>query len=113
MRLRYYHVDAFTTEPFRGNPAGVCPLEKWLPDETLRRIAAENNLSETAFFIREKDFFHLRWFTPEIEVDLCGHATLATAMVISSELGHPRPTIVFTTLTGRLAAAKPGTSIAL
>jgi len=113
MRLRYYHVDAFTAEPFKGNPAGVCPLEKWLPDETLRRIAAENNLSETAFFIREKDFFHLRWFTPEIEVDLCGHATLATAMVIFSELGQAGPSIEFQTLSGRLAAAKRGNIIEL
>jgi predicted PhzF superfamily epimerase YddE/YHI9 len=106
MRLPYYHVDAFTGALFGGNPAGVCPLEKWLPDDVLQRIAAENNLSETAFFTREAVFFHLRWFTPEVEMDLCGHATLAPAHVLFTELGHQRETVRFQTRSGSLAASR-------
>jgi PhzF family phenazine biosynthesis protein len=75
MRIPYYQVNAFTTETFGGNPAGVCPLQDWPADALLQRIAAENNLSETAFFTREDGFYRLRWFTPVTEVDLCGHAT--------------------------------------
>ena len=82
MKIPIYQADAFTGELFRGNPAAVCPLDEWLPDETLQAIAAENNLSETAFFIPRGKDYHLRWFTPAIEVDLCGHATLATAHVL-------------------------------
>jgi predicted PhzF superfamily epimerase YddE/YHI9 len=92
MRIPYYQVNAFTAAAFGGNPAGVCPLQHWLPDELLQRIASENNLSETAFFTREEDVFHLRWFTPVLEVDLCGHATLAPAFVLFSELGHHKAT---------------------
>jgi len=88
MRIPYYHVDAFTTRTFRGNPAGFCVLEEWLPDTILQQIAAENNLSETAFLKREGDGFELRWFTPLTEVDLCGHATLASAFVLFTELGQ-------------------------
>ncbi|HDZ40004.1 MAG TPA: PhzF family phenazine biosynthesis protein, partial [Marinobacter sp.] len=81
MKHPIYQVDAFTSQIFKGNPAAVMPLEKWLPDETLQALAAENNLSETAFFVRESGAggsdFHIRWFTPNIEVPLCGHATLA------------------------------------
>ena len=106
MRIPYYHVDAFTAETFAGNPAGVCMLEQWLPDATLHQIAAENNLSETAFFTREDGFFHLRWFTPEVEVDLCGHATLAPAFVLFAELGHAEPTLRFQTRSGWLAATR-------
>src|SRR5882762_9363631 len=113
MLLPYYQVDAFTAEIFRGNPAGVCPLERWLPDDTLQRIAAENNLSETAFFTREKDFFHLRWFTPVVEVELCGHATLAPAFVLFSELHHPEPEVRFQTKSGWLIAARVGDLIEL
>jgi WD40 repeat protein len=79
MRIPYYHVDAFTGSIFSGNPAGVCPLPRWLPDALLQSIAAENNLSETAFFTQEAGPLNLRWFTPALEVDLCGHATLAAA----------------------------------
>src|SRR5262249_54368951 len=104
MRLPYYHVDAFTGTLFSGNPAGVCPLEKWLPDEILQRVATENNLSETAFFTREADFFHLRWFTPEVEV--CGHATLAPAHVLFSELGYQKKTVRFQTKSGWLSATR-------
>jgi PhzF family phenazine biosynthesis protein len=88
MRQALYQVDAFTREVFRGNPAAVCPLERWLPEATMQSIAAENNLSETAFFVREGDGYHLRWFTPAVEVDLCGHATLASAWVLFNKLGH-------------------------
>ncbi|HYR57935.1 MAG TPA: PhzF family phenazine biosynthesis isomerase, partial [Chthoniobacteraceae bacterium] len=87
MRVPYFQVDAFTSRVFGGNPAGVCPLDAWLPDETLRDIAAENNLSETAFIVARDGAFDLRWFTPTIEVDLCGHATLAAAFVLFTELG--------------------------
>jgi PhzF family phenazine biosynthesis protein len=76
MRLPLYQVDAFTGDLFGGNPAAVCPLARWLPDATMQAIAAENNLSETAFFVRDGDGYRLRWFTPTVEVDLCGHATL-------------------------------------
>jgi len=106
MRLPYYHVDAFTGKLFSGNPAGVCSLEQWLPDEVLQRIAAENNLSETAFFKRQPDFFELRWFTPTVEVDLCGHATLAPAHVLFAELGHVDNTVRFQTRSGLLTATR-------
>src|SRR5215470_399947 len=83
MRIPMYQIDAFASHLFRGNPAAVCPLDRWLPDETLQAVAAENNLSETAFYVQNGEGrYHLRWFTPAIEVDLCGHATLATAYVI-------------------------------
>jgi PhzF family phenazine biosynthesis protein len=82
MKLRLYQVDAFTNKLFAGNPAAVCPLEKWLPDELLQNIAAENNLAETAFYVKNNDQYEIRWFTPAVEVDLCGHATLASAKVL-------------------------------
>jgi len=108
MKLPYYHVDAFTDACFSGNPAGVCVLETWLPDEILQRIAAENNLSETAFFIQEKSGFDLRWFTPAVEVDLCGHATLAAASVIFRYLNYAGPVIAFSSKSGPLAVAREG-----
>ncbi len=86
VKLRLYQVDAFAHRPFTGNPAAVCPLDAWIDDATMLAIAAENNLSETAFFVREGDGFALRWFTPKIEVELCGHATLASAFVILTRL---------------------------
>ena len=82
MRIPLYHVDAFADGPFTGNPAAVCPLAGWLPAETMQAIAAENNLPETAFLVAEGEAWRLRWFTPTVEVDLCGHATLAAAYVI-------------------------------
>ena len=82
MNLQIFQVDAFTSKPFGGNPAAVIPLSDWLPDETMQKIAAENNLSETAFFVKNGDRYDIRWFTPTIEVNLCGHATLACAHVI-------------------------------
>ena len=86
MNLQIFQVDAFTSKPFGGNPAAVVPLTEWLPTETMFKIAAENNLSETAFFVKEGDRYHIRWFTPEVEVNLCGHATLASSHVIFNEL---------------------------
>jgi len=82
MRIPFYHVDAFAGRPFAGNPAAVCPLEAWLSDATLQAIAAEHNLSETAFYVARGTHYELRWFTPEVEIDLCGHATVASAHVI-------------------------------
>ena len=86
MKLQIFQVDAFTSAAFGGNPAAVVPLDEWLPEHTMLKIAAENNLSETAFFVKEGDRYHIRWFTPTIEVNLCGHATLATSHVIFNEL---------------------------
>jgi len=109
MTIDIYQVDAFTTELFHGNPAAVCPLKEWLPFDTLLNIAKENNLAETAFFVHKQDNrFHLRWFTPEIEMDLCGHATLATAFVISHCLNHEFDTMIFETLSGDLLVKKIG-----
>ena len=98
MRLPLYQIDAFTGELFSGNPAAVCPLERWLPDVTMQAIAAENNLAETAFFVRDGDGYALRWFTPTVEVDLCGHATLASGFVIMSFLDPGREAVSFHTV---------------
>lgn len=107
MRVSLYQIDAFTEELFRGNSAAICPLEKWLDDETLQNIAVENNLAETAFFVQlSEDHFHLRWFTPEIEMDLCGHATLASAFVIFEELGFDGEEVRFDTKSGLLTVKK-------
>lgn len=102
MKLRLYQVDAFARRLFEGNPAAVCPLEAWLDDAVLQAIAAENNLSETAFFVPQADGFRLRWFTPAAEVDLCGHATLASAHVLFECLGFAGPEITFDTRSGPL-----------
>lgn len=106
MELSIYQLDAFTDKLFQGNPAAVCPLPDWLPDCKLQAIAEENNLSETAFFVPGKEDFHIRWFTPSQEVDLCGHATLASAQVIFQELGHPRDKIQFQSKSGKLLVQK-------
>src|SRR6476620_5437461 len=100
MNLQIFQVDAFTSEPFHGNPAAVVPLEALLPDETMIGIAAENNLAETAFFVKRGDRFDLRWFTRTLEVDLCGHATLASAFVLYGGLGFDAPEIRFDTKSG-------------
>ena len=102
MKLPLYQIDAFTDTLFKGNPACVVPLQTWLPDETLLHLAKENAVAETAFFIDHGDTVHLRWFTPEIEMDLCGHATLATAHVLKTELQDIRTSITFETLSGPL-----------
>lgn len=97
MTIPIYQADAFTDKLFGGNPAAVCPLQQWLPDETMQKIAAENNLAETAFFIPRGHEFELRWFTPQLEIDLCGHATLATAHIIFTQLGYQADVINFHT----------------
>ena len=111
---RYFVVDAFTSRPFSGNPAAVVPLEQWKDDQWLQNVAMEMNLSETAFFVRDGDGFHLRWFTPKVEVDLCGHATLATAKIIS-HLGMVEEgrEIGFASRSGRLVARVGGEMIEL
>jgi PhzF family phenazine biosynthesis protein len=113
MEIPIYQVDAFTSTVFSGNPAAVCPLEKWLPDATMQAIAAENNLSETAYFVRNGGVFHLRWFTPACEVDLCGHATLASAYVLFHELRELGNTLRFETKSGELAVRRDGDRLAL
>ena len=97
MRLPIYQVDAFTDSLFAGNPAAVCPLEAWLPDATMQAIAAENNLAETAFFVRQGSDYALRWFTPSVEVDLCGHATLAAGHVVFRFIEPQRQSVDFRT----------------
>ena len=108
MNLKIYQVDAFTHQRFGGNPAAVVPLQEWLPDEVLQNIAVENNLSETAFFIQNNGHFDLRWFTPATEVQLCGHATLATAHVLWDEMGFDKEEITFQSLSGKLGVGKSG-----
>ncbi|HYC71367.1 MAG TPA: PhzF family phenazine biosynthesis protein [Opitutaceae bacterium] len=107
MRLPFFWIDAFATRIFAGNPAGVVPLDAWLADDLMQRIAAENGLPETAFFVRTgPDRFHLRWFTPAREVDLCGHATVASAFVLFSELGQPGARVIFDSKSGPLPVAR-------
>jgi len=113
MKIRQYQVDAFASRVFEGNPAAVCPLEHWLPDETLQAIATENNLSETAFFVAAGPSFELRWFTPAAEVDLCGHATLASAHVLFEILGYGEPEIRFATRSGELRARREDGRLAM
>jgi predicted PhzF superfamily epimerase YddE/YHI9 len=109
MRLPMYQVDAFTDSLFGGNPAAVCPLDAWLPDATMQAIAAENNLAETAFFVRDGGDYALRWFTPTVEVDLCGHATLASGHVVFSFLEPKRDSVSFhTTKAGTLTVSRRG-----
>lgn len=108
MNLPLYQVDAFTNQLFGGNPAAVCPLDKWLPDETMQQIAAENNLAETAFCVPQGDHFGLRWFTPAVEVDLCGHATLATAYVLYEIYQRTESPLQFETRSGRLTVEREG-----
>jgi len=106
MSLTLYQIDAFTNQLFAGNPAGVCPLTEWLPTETMQNIAAENNLAETAFFVKEGEHFHLRWFTPTVEVDFCGHATLATSHVLFQHLNYAEKEITFQTRVGKLTISR-------
>jgi len=114
MKLNIYQVDAFTNQLFAGNPAAVCPLEKWIDDSAMQQIAAENNLAETAFVVKNQDRFEIRWFTPTVEVDLCGHATLASAYIIFSELGHNSPLISFQShRSGELTVSKEGENLTL
>ena len=102
MKLNIYQIDAFTDQVFGGNPACVVPLPHWLPDDILLKITKENAVAETAFFVENVNTIHLRWFTPEIEMDLCGHATLATAHCLKTILKYSKETIVFETISGEL-----------
>jgi PhzF family phenazine biosynthesis protein len=114
--LRIYQVDAFTRRLFGGNPAAVCPLESWPDDATLQAVAMENNLSETAFFAPEDasgKVFRLRWFAPRKEMSLCGHATLASAFVLFTELGYAEPEVRFETLSGELRVRRDGERLAM
>lgn len=113
MQLDIYQVDAFSHHPFGGNPAAVCPLTEWLPDAQLQQIAAENNLSETAFFVPRGEFYELRWLTPEVEVDLCGHATLAAAWVLIHKLADAPQVLRFATRSGELRVTRNGDELAM
>ena len=106
MELTIYQIDAFANNVFEGNPAAICPLEAWLPDELMQSIAAENNLSETAYFVKAANGYHIRWFTPSHEVDLCGHATLASAYVIFNMLEHKQNEILFESKSGLLSVTR-------
>ncbi|MCC8407473.1 PhzF family phenazine biosynthesis protein [Mucilaginibacter sp. UR6-1] len=109
MKLPIYQVDAFTDQLFGGNPAAIVPLDEWLPDELMQKIAIENNLAETAFFVKTDSGYKLRWFTPEYEIDLCGHATLATAHILFTELGYANDTLHFETVkAGTLIVTRDG-----
>lgn len=106
MELSLYQIDAFANKPFEGNPAAICPLDEWLSDELMQAIANENNLSETAFFVEQDKRFTIRWFTPTHEVDLCGHATLASAYVIFNLLDYVDDEIVFDSKSGPLKVTR-------
>lgn len=101
-----YQVDAFNNQLFKGNPAAVIPLEKWISEELMQSIAEENNLSETVFFVKNKNTFDIKWFTPTCEIDLCGHATLAAAHIIFSELNFDKKALEFTSKSGKLVVTK-------
>jgi PhzF family phenazine biosynthesis protein len=113
MEIKLFQIDAFTDKVFGGNPASVCPLDRWLPQRVMQLIAMENNQAETAFFVRTGDRFDIRWFTPTTEVDLCGHATLAAAFVIF-QLDSPRdPVVEFNSRSGPLRVSKDGDMLTL
>lgn len=113
MKIKIFQVDAFAEQLFSGNPAGVCPLEKWMPDDLMQNIAMENNVAETAFFVKDGGHYQIRWFTPAVEVDLCGHATLAAAHVIFNYTGYASNVIHFTSKSGDLLVRKNGDLLAL
>jgi PhzF family phenazine biosynthesis protein len=113
MTNKIYQVDSFTRDLFSGNPAAVCPLENWLDDQTMKNIAAENNLAETTFYVKENGGFRIRWFSPEMEIDLCGHATLAAAHVLFSHEGFSGNAISFASCSGELKVTKKGDHLTL
>jgi PhzF family phenazine biosynthesis protein len=113
MKIPIYQVDAFTDRLFGGNPAAVCPLEKWLDEDLMQSIAMENNLSETAFFVEKANGFDIRWFTPKMEIDLAGHPTLATAHIIFNHRGYKGDEITFFSKRGELKAKKMNDMIQL
>ena len=106
MKLRYFQIDAFADDLFHGNPAGVCPLDAWLPAETMQKIAMENNQAETAFFVRGRERYAIRWFTPAVEVDLCGHATLAAGYVLFRYEGIGGDAVEFDSRSGVLSVRR-------
>src|SRR5271165_2033274 len=108
MRIPIYQADAFATRLFGGNPVAVCPLDSWLTDEQMQSIAAENNVAETAFFVRTGDRYQLRWFTPAVEVDLCGHATLASAFILLTRITPDESVVRFDTRSGELTVTRDG-----
>ena len=108
MKIPFYQVDAFTQQPFRGNPAAVCVFDSRPQDALLQSIAMENNLSETAFLVKQGDAYGLRWFTPLVEMDLCGHATLASAYVIFNHIEPARNEVAFSTRSGVLTVTRKG-----
>ncbi len=113
MEIPIYQVDAFASRAFEGNPAAICPLESWLPDATMQALAMENNLAETAYFVKTGDRYHLRWFTPAIEIDLCGHATLASAWLILNRLEPQRNEVRFDTKSGELVVTRDGNRLSM
>lgn len=113
MELPLYQIDAFASRVFAGNPAAVCPLEEWLPDATMQAIAAENNLAETAYFCREDGGYRIRWFTPALEVGLCGHATLASGFLLLTRLDPARDSVAFASRSGPLRVTRKGHAFAL
>ena len=113
MKIPYYEVHAFTNLLFAGNPAGICILEEWLPDNLLQQIATENNLPETAFLIDHGDFFDIRWLAPSAEIDLCGHATLGAAHVLFNHLGRPGDSLKFRSRSGDLTVERTGERLIL
>ena len=113
MTIPIYQVDAFTLGPFSGNPAAVCPLESWLDDATMQSIAAENNLAETAFIVASETGYDLRWFTPAIEVDLCGHATLAAGYVVLNHLRVDLDAVTFESVSGPLIVTRDGDRLSM
>jgi PhzF family phenazine biosynthesis protein len=113
VRIPIYQIDAFASRLFAGNPAAVCPLQEWLTDQQLQSIAAENNLSETAFFVPHGEGYQLRWFTPAVEVDLCGHATLASAFVILNYLEPTASAVRFETRSGQLEVRRDADLLAM
>ncbi len=106
MKIPYYHINAFASQAFAGNPAGVCLLDAWLADDVMQSIAAENNLSETAFLVKQGSSYEVRWFTPSVEIDLCGHATLASGHVIFEYVDHGSVRIEFLSKSGELSVEK-------
>ena len=106
--MKQYIVDAFTNKPFSGNPAAVCVMDKWVSEDAMMKLAMENNLSETAFIVKEEKYYHLRWFTPATEVELCGHATLASAFVILNYYEPDADSVQFETMSGVLTVTRDG-----
>jgi PhzF family phenazine biosynthesis protein len=113
VKLPFFQLDSFTTQPFRGNPAGVVPLDTWLDDRTMQAIAAEANMAETAFIVREPQGWRIRWFTPTVEMDLCGHATLASAHVAFERFVPDAEAITFASKSGPLTVSREGERLCL